>query len=134
MRRALCALLLLSAPQAAAADVVWVRFADHGALERTSWPGRVAAARAAISARSLERRALRGAPAGAFASDLPVEPRYVQELVARGFHVRVASRWLNAASVDAPHERLGEITSLPFVLGVEPVARARRDPDLERPR
>ena len=126
------ALLLLLAPSAAGADVYWVRFADHGGLEHAPASLRIAAARATVSAKSLERRMLRGAPAGVFASDLPVEPRYVQALVARGFRVRVVSRWLNAASVEASPDRLSQITSLPFVAGVEPVARARRDADLER--
>jgi subtilisin family serine protease len=132
---ALCELvvLLAVAPSLARADVVWVRFADHGALERAPRELRIAAARATVSARSLERRERRGTAPAFLASDLPVEPRYVQALVVRGFHVRVVSRWLNAASVETAPERLPELGSLPFVIGVEPVAQARADLDLERP-
>jgi hypothetical protein len=126
-------LLLLVTPAVVRADVVWVRFADHGALERAPRELVIAAARATVSERSLERRALRGAAIGAYASDLPVESRYVQELLARGFTVRVVSRWLNAASVETTPERLSELRALPFVAGIEPVARARVDRDLERP-
>jgi subtilisin family serine protease len=130
-----CPLLawLLLAPSAAGADVVWVRFADHGVLERAPVSLRAAAVRATVSPRSLERRALRGQAGGLFANDLPVEPRYVQALVDRGFRVRVVSRWLNAASLETSPDRLSEIASLPFVAGVEPVARAVKDRDLERP-
>jgi subtilisin family serine protease len=125
------ALALLLAPSLAQADVVWVYFTDHGALERAPVSLRAAAARATVSPRSLERRALRGQAGGPFANDLPVEPRYVQALVERGFHVRVVSRWLNAASVETPPDRLSEIAALPFVARVVPVARAARDRDLE---
>jgi subtilisin family serine protease len=132
MKRWLLAVAFLAAPSAARADVVWVRFADHGALERAPHELRVAAARATVSARSLERRAQRGVAGEPFANDLPVEPRYVQALVARGFHVRVVSRWLNAASVETTPDRLAALRALPFVTGVDPVARSRVDRDLER--
>jgi len=122
---------LLTLAGVARADVVWVRFADHGDLEHAPALERRAAARATVSARSLERRAQRRC-AESFANDLPVEPRYVSVLVARGFHVRVVSRWLNAASVEAAPERLGELAALPFVSGVEPVERARASLDFER--
>ncbi|HKA25668.1 MAG TPA: S8 family serine peptidase [Candidatus Eisenbacteria bacterium] len=115
--------------------IVWVRFADHGALERATPALRRAAARATVSARSLARRMERGVGGDLVAGDLPVEPRYVQGLVDRGFRVRVVSRWLNAASVEAAPDRLAELSALPFVIGIEPVARWRRDEaafDLER--
>lgn len=122
---------LLALAGTARADVVWVRFADHGDLEHAPAAQRRAAARATVSARALERRARRGA-AEPFANDLPVEPRYVSALLARGFQVRVVSRWLNAASVEAAPERLAELAGLPFVSRIEPVERVRVDSDLER--
>jgi len=100
-------------------------------LEHASFALRRAAAQATVSERSLVRRAQRAA-AESFANDLPVEPRYVQALMARGFRVRVVSRWLNAASVEAEPERLGELAQLPFVRALEPVERVRVEPDLER--
>ena len=122
---------VLLARGTAGADVVWVRFADHGDLEHAPAAQCRAAARATISARALERRARRGA-AEPFANDLPVEPRYVSALTSRGFQVRVVSRWLNAASVEAAPERLAELAGLPFVSRIEPVERSRADSDLER--
>ena len=117
----------LSAPSSPAERVVWVRFADRGALEAAGAAGRHRAALAQLSARSLERRARRGAVAGPLEGDLPVDAGYVRALAARGFRVRAVSRWLNAASVAAPADRLAELARLPFVAGVEPVARYRRD-------
>ena len=113
-----------AAPSASSA--YWVRFADRGRLERAPAATRRDAARASVSAKSLERRLRRGAGPEVFASDLPVEPRYVESLAARGFRVRVVSRWLNAASVEATPDEIATLASLPFVRSVEPVTRVRR--------
>jgi len=115
-----------ASPAAGRESVVWVRFTDRGTLESAGAAERQRAARRQVSARSLERRERRGGVAGPLAGDLPVEPRYLQALAERGFAVRAVSRWLNAASVTVSAERRAELARLPFVAGLEPVARYRR--------
>src|SRR5262245_15378631 len=119
-------------------EVVWVRFADHGALDRGPKDLRRDAARAALSPQSWARRARRTGFASppTFENDLPVEPGYVAALQAHGIHVRVVSRWLNAASVEATSEQMSWARVQPFVLGLELVAQGRRmepEPDEASP-
>ena len=117
-----------------ASTVVWVRFVDHGSLEHATENQRRQTALAALAPRSLERRHRRGSGVLVFESDLPVEPRYVAALAERGFRVRVVSRWLNAASVEAEPARLAELSALPFVSAVEVAPRAwRMAPDTVTP-
>ncbi len=118
-----------TAPESRA--VVWVRFTDRAGAERD--PRSLEAARAALPARTLDRRTRRGAFHGADASDLPVHAPYVRALVERGARLRGTSRWLNAASVEIPARLAGEFARLPFVADVREVPvgasaiRARRD-------
>ena len=125
------AMVLLLAPAAGWSStpetpVVWVRFADRGMLARAPESVRRQAALATLSARSLGRRRRRGVESELSESDLPVDSRYVAVLSDLGFRVRTVSRWLNAASVEAPPGRLPELATLPFVAAVEPLPRARR--------
>jgi len=98
----------------------WVYFTDRGGDERD--PAAFAAARAALTARSLDRRRRRGSLPDVADSDLPVHAAYVRALIARGAKLRGTSRWLNAASVDIPARLAGEIARWPFVSHVEQVA------------
>ena len=58
--------------------------------------------------------------------NLPVNPRYIDEIAATGAQIRVCSRWFNAISVSADHETALRVENLPFVRGLEPVPKARR--------
>uniref|UniRef100_A0A832MJZ9 Peptidase S8/S53 domain-containing protein n=1 Tax=Eiseniibacteriota bacterium TaxID=2212470 RepID=A0A832MJZ9_UNCEI len=114
--------------------VAWVRFTDRAGAERR--PEALEAARRALPARSLERRARRGTARSLGAADLPVHAPYVAAVTARGARVRGASRWLNAVSVEMPARLAPELARLPFVAAVEPVpaaARTRRAPEPEAP-
>jgi hypothetical protein len=111
---------------------VWVHFTDRAGSERDA--AAFAAARAALPARSLERRARRGTLRDLVASDLPVHASYVRALIERGATLRGTSRWLNAASVEIPARLVREFATLPFVARIEPVARGRRiEPVIEPP-
>lgn len=110
---------------------VWVRFTDRAGTEHGL--GAIAAARAAVAPRALERRARRGALRDATASDLPVHAPYVRALVARGARLRGASRWLNAASVEVAPRLAAEFARLPFVASVDRVPIARRARRVEEP-
>ena len=105
--------------------VAWIRFADRAGAEDS--PSALAAERARRPARSLERRAVRGAGAarGLTADDLPVHAPYVRAVEARGLRVRGASRWKNAVSVEGPAGSVAALARLPFVAAIEPVERAR---------
>ncbi len=107
--------------------VAWVYFTDRAGAERD--PRSFGIGRLSISPRSLDRRRRRGDLTEIVASDLPVHAAYVEALRARGARVRGASRWLNAASVEAPARLVASFANLPFVRRVEPVARGRRSPD-----
>src|SRR5262245_31808272 len=78
---------------------------------------------AALSPRALARRQRARKDAGVDARDLDVAPRYLAGVRATGARVRVASRWLNAVSVQAEPERLAAIAHLPYVRAMTPVAR-----------
>ena len=107
----------------------WVFFADKGVRSPTA---RVEALRAVAStydSRAVARRQLRGAAQrqgrGVFDEcDLPVEPGYVAAVAATGARVHVTSRWLNAISAYATREQVAQIAALPFVVRLQPVARA----------
>ena len=58
--------------------------------------------------------------------NLPLNPRYIDEVAATGAKIRVCSRWFNAISVSADREIARRIDNLPFVRSLEPVPKARR--------
>ncbi len=103
--------------------VAWIYFTDRAGAERELSSFK---ARAALSLRALERRARRGELREPTASDLPVHAPYVRALTARGARIRGVSRWLNAASIEAPAGLVAELARLPFVAHAERLARARR--------
>jgi subtilisin family serine protease len=133
-RRSLAWLALLGAslPALARADdpASWVFFADRG---------RDAAALAhdeaqrvhEISPRALHRRQRVRGDDGVDARDLLPASTYVADVLATGATLRQRSRWLNAISVEATPAQLAEISALPAVVRVAPVARRAK---LDAPR
>jgi serine protease AprX len=99
---------------------VWVYFRDKGE----------AAAPVALSPRALARRQARGSLPLVDAADAPVAPAYL-EAVERIAHLRHASRWFNAASVDATPAQVEALAALPFVERLDLVRRFRRQPEPE---
>jgi hypothetical protein len=118
---ALVVVALAAASPAACSERYWVFFRDKGhrsagelaralrQLAVAGWPG-------------LERE---GRPPVEFA-DLPVHDPYVDELRRLGFRVRHTSRWLNAASVEAPAGDVLRLAGLPHVRAVRLTARTER--------
>jgi len=119
--------ILAVAPGTPAA--MWVTFTDRAGAEHD--PAALAQARAALSPRALARRENRAHLAGLTVGDLPVHAPYVQALVARGAVLRGTSRWLNAASIEAPPTLGAALARLPFVESVELVPLGRVSPDPE---
>ncbi len=101
--------------------IAWVIFKDKGDQQPALFK-----ATELLSARSVERRKLRrpNRPVIEY-SDLPVFPPYLDELRTQVQKIRVVSRWLNAASVEATPAQLKAVQQLDFVLKVDPVWRGQ---------
>ncbi|MBX9851510.1 MAG: S8 family serine peptidase [Cytophagaceae bacterium] len=68
-----------------------------------------------LSPRALSKRVKYNIPVTV--QDLPVNPSYLDSLTSKGAQVVFASRWFNAALIDATASQLSAITALPFVQG-----------------
>jgi len=108
----------LSSARADETQPVWVFFRDKQG----------SAAPAALTPRALARRQARGSLPLVDAADAAVAPGYLAE-VERIAHVRHASRWFNAASVDATPAQVDALAALPFVERLDLVRRFRRQPE-----
>jgi len=118
---------LLLAPGLARAEQpirVWVLFTDHGRTP-AQIEAELALRRMQLGPRTLTRRAKVRDDALVDARDLEPAHTYVEAVERTGARLRVASRWLNAVSVDADRESLRALEGLPFVRGILPVARAQ---------
>jgi hypothetical protein len=140
IRHSTLSLLILTTALAAVAEStdrdnlthskVWIYFADHGEAS----PQALAAAveEAPVSARSLERRRLRGRGPATDIHDVPVYPAYVDRVRSEGCVVRHTSKYLNAVSALVTPGQIETIRALPFVSKVEPVRSYRRRAPEER--
>mgnify|MGYP006290655489 CR=1 FL=1 len=126
--RLLSIILILLAVSSFAMGPHWVFFADKG-FERGSISEAEALklARDRLSRKSLERRALVLSEEIVDYTDIRVAPEYVRILTETGAEIRVISRSLNAASVEAEPDVLTAISELPFVREIRPVARFHRE-------
>jgi serine protease AprX len=104
--------------------VAWVSFTDKGSSESL----RNAVPRTVVSERSLLRR-MKVRPATHLVdyTDLPVSEEYVAAVTAQVSALRQRSRWFNAVSVAATPLQIEALRSLPFVAGIDLVARFRKD-------
>ena len=76
-----------------------------------------------LTKRSLRRRSRRTALGSKIRfGDYPVYTPYLQQIKPLITGVRIKSRWLNAVSVECPPAALRQISGLPFVRKVQPVA------------
>jgi serine protease AprX len=100
--------------------VCWVFFADKG----TTPLGKLSNPRSLVSGRSIQRRML-VLPADQLVdeTDLPLEERYVDQVSALVMKVRQRSKWLNGISIEATPAQIAQVSRLPFVKEIEPVAR-----------
>ncbi len=112
--------------QPGARTLAWVFFTDKG-LSPAETARALRAVERGFDAHARARREPLGANLGLDVRDLQVHAPYVDRLRARGFTVRRVSRWLNAASIEAPARKLTELESLGFVRRVTPVL-VRRGP------
>ena len=117
-------LFAASLPAHAAADdpASWVFFADRG-RDAAALTHDVQLRRAELAPRTLDRRRRVRGDDGVDARDLLPAASYVADVLATGATLRQHSRWLNAISVEATPAQLAEISALPIVVRVQPVAR-----------
>lgn len=99
---------------------VWVEFRDKGETGPTDVAARLAAAEANLTPEARRRRERAGVKPLVDWLDVPVEPRYVEELKARGFQPYGQSRWFNGCAVRVSGEALTRLASLPFVRAITP--------------
>lgn len=103
---------------------VWVYLADKGDDDLAGQATSLSAAEDHLSPRARRRLSLRSAgPAGW--EDLPVHTPYIARIEEAGGQIDQLSRWLNAASVISTPEVIRRMADLPFVQGIEEVARLR---------
>ncbi len=126
-------LVCLSGARAEPGFRYWVFFRDKGPAHLSK--GALERVRRELGERTLLRRSKVLPPDKLVdAADLPVWEPYVKSLEELGAKIVVTSRWLNAVSVIAADSVLSQIRLLPFVRGVQPVARrSRRTPYEEGP-
>ncbi len=109
----------------------WVYLADKGFATPEAERAAIAGLPGTYDAHATERRRLRRTTPGLFdARDLPISDAYAAAVEATGARIHVASRWLNAVSVEATAEQLAALRGLGMVVAVEPVRRGRRAVDL----
>jgi PKD repeat protein len=109
---------------------VWVFFTDKGVFTKEEFNAKAASVR--FSEKVMKRRTKVGKNHVVFA-DLPVMQDYIDEIVSLGGKHRRTSRWLNASSFEISLDKLDEISTLPFVLQIKPVASFRSEPETAEP-
>ena len=63
--------------------------------------------------------------------DVPLDPSYLAQIEASGFHVRMRSRWFNAVTLSATRDEVQRLQGLAFVREVRPVRKRWRSPQPE---
>ena len=110
---------------------VWVFFKDKGPLPAALEDAKIKELALTYPQRAIERR-LRARPGRPFdIGDLALHRPYVEALKALGVEFRAFSRWLNAASIEASADRIGEIAGMEFVSRVTRVSGRRGSPQPE---
>lgn len=106
----LFALLLgIQSVEAQTGNRYWIAFTD-----KNNSPFSLNSPSAYLSQRAIQRRTNQGIAIDS--SDLPVNPRYLDSLIAKGATIRHTSKWLNGATVEVPNTQvLANIQALPFV-------------------
>jgi len=126
MKNIFCALILIlllpfgGISQATAPSRYWVQFKD-----KNNSPYTVTNPLAYLSPRAIQRRLNQSIPV--VYSDLPVNQRYVDSVMAKGAHIHSRSKWLNGVVVQVSSAAmLASIESLPFVAGSKAVGALAR--------
>ncbi len=109
---------------------IWVFFTDRGIKSRAELDLAADMISQRISARAMKRRAKAGKDHVTII-DVPVKSSYVNAIVNSGAKLRRTSRYLNAASYEAPIGILDQIAALPFVAEIRPMLGYAKKYDVE---
>lgn len=95
----------------------WIQFTD-----KANTPYSLAQPSEFLSQRALDRRARQNIALAE--NDLPVDPTYIQAVLAQGAAYRTHSKWFNSVTVLVPDQAtLNAIQSLPFVKNIDRVGK-----------
>jgi serine protease AprX len=110
---------------------VWVFFKDKGPLPAALEEAKLKELALTYPQRAIERR-LRARPGRPFdIGDLALHRPYVEAIKGLGVEFRAFSRWLNAVSVEASADKIGEIAAMEFVSRITRVSGRRGAPQPE---
>ena len=131
----LIGLLLISLPVIAGdanREPHWVFLSDKNIDDPAQVLSSLENAESILTERAISRRFSRSEKTQLEVQDLPIDSSYLNNLIKiTGSQPRVVSRWLNAVSFDLFPEQVGELTPLPFITEVKPVASFVRSPTPE---
>ncbi len=101
-------------------DIFWVSFTD-----KTGTPYSVFQPQDFLTVRALERRIRYNIPI--VESDLPVNPDYIEKILAKGYKLHCRSKWLNGIAIisDDKIDRPEELLETDFVKAVFPIGHKR---------
>ncbi len=111
----------------------WIFLSDRGKVQHKLNQA-LTTAELPLSERAIARRISRSGVEGVLQTDIPVREEYIKQLKNLGLRIRVVSRFLNAVSVYADIDDLAELSALPFVDRIKPVATYRRSISTPTPR
>jgi hypothetical protein len=110
---------------------VWVFFRDRGFADQQELVQALEIRESQLSEKVLRRRAKTLGDTPVLPGDLPLNTDYVEGVLGTGCGLRRESRWLNAVSVEAPVGTISDIAALPYVVGIQRIARLGRIEPLE---
>lgn len=102
---------------------VWVFFTDKGFRDEATFRSKKESFERHLDPHALKRR-LKVRPRNDVVSflDLPVEPKYITELKARGAKILTETEWLNGVCIEATGQTILSFEGLPFVREMKPEA------------
>ncbi len=110
---------------------VWIFFTDKGFSTLAEYENRLVESKSRLTSRSLNRRIkARGLENAIDYRDIPVEPSYINQVLATGAKQRKILRWFNAMTIECDAQQLTRISHLPFVASIRPIAAALRSDDI----
>ncbi len=111
---------------------IWVFFTDKGISERSTFYSQLDELELNLTPAAHDRRMKsRGENNLVDFRDLPVCPRYVEQVLLTGAKLRHKLKWFNAATYNATSEQINRISELSFVRMIKPVAGAKTNIDVE---
>ncbi len=109
---------------------IWVFFTDRGIGPKAELDQATGLLSERITARAMKRREKAGKDHITII-DVPVKSSYVDAITDSGAKLRRTSRYLNAASVEAPISILDRIAEFPFVAEIRPMLGYAKKYDIE---